>query len=131
MPRVRKPRLTPEERETRRQEIEEYHRQYRQTNKELLTHRKREYMNRVRLEGLAVYGGKCACCGEDEQMFLTIDHIEGRDERDYRSSGRKLTGKRAWANLKSLGWPKDRIQLLCFNCNCAKGAYGICPHQKQ
>src|SRR5689334_23309544 len=32
---------------------------------------------RLRAEVIAAYGGKCACCGETEQKFLTIDHEEG------------------------------------------------------
>ena len=29
--------------------------------------------------------------------------------------------------LKANSYP-DGFQILCFNCNCAKGAYGECPH---
>jgi hypothetical protein len=27
------------------------------------------------------------------------------------------------------GYPKDNFQLLCMNCNFAKGHRGECPHQ--
>jgi hypothetical protein len=28
------------------------------------------------------------------------------------------------------GFPnKDRYQVLCYNCNCAKDKNGICPHK--
>lgn len=27
------------------------------------------------------------------------------------------------------GYPKDRYRLLCYNCNCAIGARGYCPHK--
>jgi hypothetical protein len=33
--------------------------------------------------------------------------------------------------VKAAGYPKDRYQLLCHNCNMAKGFYGLCPHQEQ
>jgi hypothetical protein len=32
--------------------------------------------------------------------------------------------------LKKHGWPKEGFTILCFNCNCAKGIYGTCPHQR-
>ena len=99
-----------------------YQRQYRQENKEALQAAKRGYYDRVRADGIAAYGGACACCGESVDRFLTLDHIDGRAGEAYR-----LTGKKAWARLKRLGWPEG-YQVLCFNCNCAKGAYGTCPH---
>ncbi len=81
----------------------------------------------VRLEGLAQYGGKCACCGETAEEFLTIDHINGRVPGEPR-----LRGPAEWERLKKAGWPSDNIQILCYNCNCAKGIYGYCPvHQQQ
>lgn len=82
-----------------------------------------EYYRRVRLAGIAAYGSRCKCCGETQQEFLTVDHIKGRDK-----SERRRTGKRMWAYLHARGWPKDNFQLLCWNCNCAKGVYGACPH---
>ena len=33
--------------------------------------------------------------------------------------------------LKKHGFPKEGFQLLCYNCNCAKGFFGKCPHKKQ
>jgi 5-methylcytosine-specific restriction endonuclease McrA len=87
---------------------------------------KRTSQRAAKLEGIAAYGGKCACCGETRVEFLTLDHIHGREGEPYR-----ITGQKAWARLKSRGWPKDNYQLLCFNCNCAKGIYGQCPHKAE
>ncbi len=78
---------------------------------------------RRKLEGVEAYGGCCQCCGEDNPYFLTIDHIGGRSEID------DLHGEKLWRYLKKLGWPKDNYQLLCFNCNCGKANFGICPHK--
>lgn len=69
------------------------------------------------------YGRICACCGEDNIKFLTIDHIEG--------GGRKhklLIKKQLYVWLRQNNFP-DGFQSLCFNCNCAKGIYGTCPHK--
>lgn len=72
----------------------------------------------LRLETIEAYGGRCVCCGEDWPMFLTIDHIDGDGWLE------KGKGWHLYKRLKSQGWPKDKYQLLCFNCNSAKGQ---CP----
>jgi hypothetical protein len=110
--------------EEHKEQLQRYHQNYRKANRTVLTRKKREAARAARLEGIAVYGGKCACCGEARPEFLTLDHINGREGEPYR-----ITGQKAWARLKARGWPKDNYQLLCFNCNCAKGIYGHCPHE--
>ena len=76
------------------------------------------------------YGGyKCNCCGENEPMFLSIDHVDnnGAIERKlgkYCGSG---TGFYQWLrkNKFPLGY-----QVLCMNCNTGKHKNGgVCPHQ--
>lgn len=101
-----------------------YQMEYRLRNKRRLSRQKIEYTRNAKREGLKEYGGKCSCCGEERYQFLTLDHINGRDKAVVRE-----TGTRAWARLRCLGWPKDGYQILCFNCNCAKGIYGECPHR--
>jgi hypothetical protein len=78
----------------------------------------------------AAYGGyKCACCGETEPMFLSIDHIhnDGASERKsgvYCGSG---TGFYQW--LRKNLFPKG-YQVLCMNCQIGKHKNGgVCPHQ--
>lgn len=110
--------------EEHKAQLAAYHKNYRKANRRALARKKREANRAAKLEGIAVYGGKCACCGETRIEFLTLDHLNGRKDEPYR-----ITGQKAWARLKARGWPKDNYQLLCFNCNCAKGVYGRCPHQ--
>jgi 5-methylcytosine-specific restriction endonuclease McrA len=105
-------------------QLNQYQKNYRRANRTTLTRKKLAANKTAKLEGIAAYGGKCACCGESRIEFLTLDHIHGRA-----SEPRRITGLKAWARLKARGWPKDNYQLLCFNCNWAKGAYGHCPHQ--
>lgn len=83
---------------------------------------------KLRLEMIAAYGGMCACCGEKEPEFLTIDHIY-EDGARKRANGEQ-SGAALYKRLKELGWPKDEYQLLCMNCNFAKGHFGECPHRK-
>ena len=85
----------------------------------------REYYRNLRLEVLDMYGGKCVCCGETETAFLTLDHINN-DGAAHRRMGK--TGPALYTLVKNKR-PTD-IQILCYNCNCAKGHYGMCPHEK-
>ena len=86
--------------------------------------------DRVRREVFDAYGGfVCACCGETEPKFLSIDHInnngaEQRRNRDYGSSG---TAFYLW--LRKNAFPEG-YQVLCMNCQVGKHRNGgVCPHQ--
>ena len=100
--------------------------------KVLAWHRKgnKDYTRRLRDELLAAYGNKCACCGETEREFLTLDHVGGGGNIHRRTEGWKARGKSLFLRLKAQGFPKDKWQLLCMNCNFAVRNGAICPHQK-
>lgn len=72
---------------------------------------------------IAELGGACSCCGEDTYEFLQFDHINN-DGADHR---RKL-GKKALvtSDIRKMGL--EHFQLLCANCNFAKGMHGKCVH---
>ncbi len=87
---------------------------------------------RVKEAVFAAYGGyKCACCGETEKLFLTIDHITN-DGANHR---RKISGKRTTAGLPFYMWLvrnnfPEGLQILCMNCQHGKRMNnGICPHK--
>lgn len=107
-----------------------YARGYRQIHKAKLTKQKRDSLHDARTEGIAIYGGKCSCCGEDEPEFLTLEHLKGYDGPRHGRARKRLTGVKAFAYLKARDWPKDGYTILCFNCNCAKGKLGYCPPQR-
>lgn len=69
----------------------------------------------------------CACCGETEQKFLSLDHINGGGYQDVRKNG---NGPATFYNrLIKNGFPSG-IQVLCMNCNTGKYRNGgICPHK--
>jgi len=73
---------------------------------------------------LAHYGNSCACCGEDEVAFLTTDHINNDGAAHRRSINRRPLYR--W--IVKNGFPEG-FQILCWNCNCAKGRVGVCPHE--
>jgi hypothetical protein len=81
---------------------------------------------KLRLEMISAYGGKCVCCGETIPEFLSIDHINN-DGYEKRIDGEQ-SGAALYKALKRQGWPSDNYQLLCMNCNFAKGHFGACPH---
>jgi hypothetical protein len=81
----------------------------------------------ARWEALAHYGGhdvRCICCGECEQRFLALDHAGGDGPRQ---SGSRRGGNTFYVWLKKEGYPPG-LQVLCHNCNCAKGKNRQCPH---
>ena len=92
--------------------------------------RHKELRNKSRLklknQVIEAYGSSCVCCGEKIIQFLTIDHIDNTG-----SSHRKEIGSSLFYSwLRKNNYPKDNYQLLCMNCNFAKGMYGECPHNK-
>lgn len=90
------------------------------------------WRQRLRLELVNAYGGRCACCGETTPEFLTVDHIDGNGAEHRRQLGVAKTfgGIPFYRWLKKQGYPQGNSQLLCMNCNLAKGHFGVCPHQK-
>ena len=86
--------------------------------------------DRCRDEVYAAYGGyRCACCGETERMFLSIDHIDN-DGALERKSGKYTGGGSAFYSwLRKMSFPAG-YQVLCMNCQIGKHKNGgVCPHQ--
>ena len=106
-----------------------YRNRYRKMHPEKNKKYLRDYYQRIRMKSLTYYGGnppKCACCGETEIKFLTIDHIKGGANamRKKDSSHKSLY---FW--LRKHNYPSG-YQVLCYNCNCGRAHNnGICPHQ--
>ena len=70
------------------------------------------------------YGGKCACCGEDEYLFLQLDHVNNDGAAHRRELGK--TNIVDW--IVRNNYPKS-IQVLCANCNmCKRVNKGVCIH---
>lgn len=104
----------------------EYNKKYKADNYEKVLATKRARCQAIRIEVLTIYSKgipKCACCGETENQFLSIDHINGRTKEEKKRMGYNL-----YSFLKKN--PIDpNLQVLCHNCNLAKGFYGQCPHK--
>lgn len=94
-----------------------------------------DYWQKLRSEVMDAYGGKrCACCGETEPKFLTIDHVFNDGAKHRRQIGYG-DGNGKGASSRTLAWIKKHnfpggFQVLCMNCNLGKQRNGgTCPHK--
>ena len=107
--------------------VREYEKEYRHANRATMRAIDKRARDKIRLKVLKYYGGtppKCKCCGETQYEFLSIDHIKGGGSKERKEHGSKFCYV-----LIRRGFPKG-YQILCHNCNQAKGYYGRCPHRK-
>lgn len=77
-------------------------------------------------------GGKahCSCCGENELIFLTLDHVDGKGAAHRRKLfGRRTGGAAIYRWAVNNRFPK-MFRVLCFNCNFAIHNLGACPHDR-
>lgn len=124
----------------KKQASSEYHREYRDKNRELRRKWNREwiarnrerynaskfiYRDKVKIEGLSIYSGgdiKCKYCGETDIDVLCLDHIANNGAQHRKEcgiSGRGTVGANTYETLKKLNWPPG-LQVLCANCNMKK-----------
>jgi len=99
----------------------------------------------TRLKVLQIYSKRlsnsdipcCKCCNLNSHIgFLAIDHIAGRMEMDSIPELVKLGYTSKFSNNQLFLWIiknnfPDGFQILCHNCNSAKGFYGKCPHERK
>jgi hypothetical protein len=87
--------------------------------------RQKKYQRKNKKKVFDHYGRVCVCCGEDEPLFLTIDHINN-DGYAHRKEVGGGSGFYRWLVLN--GFPAG-FQTLCWNCNCGRRLNGgVCPH---
>lgn len=109
-----------------REEKRRKSREYKRAREEKYAACRRVYAFRVKLRVFAAYGNRCECCGEDNPLFLGIDHIEGGGRQHTIALGGGGMNFYLW--LVRNEFPKG-FQVLCHNCNIAKGVFSICPHK--
>lgn len=99
-----------------------------QTNSENIQKSKKAYYQNIKDAAFNAYGGyACVCCGENEPLFMCIDHVEGGGEQHRQNEvGR---GRNIYSWLKKNDYPAG-FQVLCQNCNIGKHLNGgVCPHK--
>jgi hypothetical protein len=109
---------------------ETYQRWY-QENKAHRQEYKRQWSYKYKLQVLLHYGGnppQCACCKESMIGFLTVEHQNGTG-KDHRANIKVGAegGQLIYRWLVVNNYPEG-FEILCANCNLARGWYGACPH---
>jgi hypothetical protein len=91
----------------------------------------REIREKLKQQVYAAYGNKCACCGELDSRFFTLDHVNGNGGKHrielFGKNSSNQTALYRW--IIRNGYPES-LRIYCFNCNM--GSYrngGICPHR--
>lgn len=86
--------------------------------------RMRAYQRRLYVQTrsavIEAYGGACVCCSERNPAFLTVDHVNNDGGAGRKAGGGEGSGIRLYRWLAKQRYPRDRFQLLCYNCNCSK-----------
>jgi hypothetical protein len=85
-------------------------------------------MARLKLQVFEGLGSKCNCCSEAHPYFLTVDHVQNNGAQHKRDLG----SDNVYAIYRQVVVDKFdplKWQLLCMNCNFAKGHYEECPHK--
>ena len=98
-------------------------------NKDKITIRAKNSYDKRRLAVLNYYSkGKleCNCCGERIYKFLAIDHIDNRYGTGKEHRIRSGYALQDWIIRNNF---PEGFQILCHNCNVAKGHDGVCPHK--
>lgn len=76
----------------------------------------------------------CACCNEKEIKFLSLDHKYGggtKHRQELQKNSIKPAGGAVIYNWIIKNNFPGGFQILCHNCNQAKGFYGVCPHNEK
>ena len=114
-----------------KKENAEYQKRWVEENRERSREIKRNYLKRRRIElkekVYSHYGKFCNCCGEDNPMFLTVDHVNNDGYKERKGRGGGGTDK-TYLRIINENFP-DTYQILCYNCNLGKARNGgVCPH---
>jgi hypothetical protein len=101
---------------------------YNHEKKETIREKRQRKRRALARTVLAYYSGgtcECVCCGESEESFLTVDHIDNDGAKH-----RKELRRDFYTWLVAQGFPEG-YQTLCRNCNWGKHRNGgVCPHMQ-
>lgn len=114
-------------RQNHQEKMREYGAKWRSTHPEANLARIRDYKEKMKNLVFDHYGRACKCCGESRPQFLSMDHIHGGGNKHRRES-RLTNSTDLFLWIVRHGFPST-FQVLCHNCNLAKGFYGRCPHE--
>jgi hypothetical protein len=100
-------------------ESRKYHHENRETLLPKMRLRGGKRMLQLKVDAISHYSNgknRCKICGIKEIEFLTLDHIEGRENVEH---PKKMSGHQLCYWLKKRNYPPI-CQVLCMNCNWLK-----------
>lgn len=87
----------------------------------------KERRRRNKLRVIAMFGGACQDCGEDDFRVLTIDHVNNDGHIDCAGPSKRIRPADHYARIlaKFDKWKRvdEDLQLLCFNCHAKKDLF--------
>lgn len=86
--------------------------------------RKQRDRDRAKASVIANYGGECVFCGNNEPIFLTIDHIGGGGNSHRKEAGEPNICLLLYREARRNGGFSAGYQVLCWSCNSAKHFHG-------
>lgn len=94
--------------------------------REIRAKQMRDYRLAQKLKCYEAYGGaRCACCGETELFFLSMDHLNNNGT--WHKKEARFSHLILW--LAQHNFPPG-YRVLCMNCNVGRHRNGgICPHE--
>ena len=112
-----------------KEERNAYAREYWRANSVRRNQLSKKYRAERKQQVFEHYGNICNCCGETKTEFFTIDHINN-DGAEHRRQNQKIRQGGIYIDIVRNDYP-DTYQILCYNCNCAKGRHYSydCPHK--
>lgn len=101
-----------------KEKIKETKKKYYKENSESLKLYQKEHSKELKKLALDILGGcKCAICGDEELIHLTIDHI---DETGYLDKKLGFKKGRLYSKIVNEKYPIEKLsnlRVLCWNCN--------------
>lgn len=91
-------------------------------SKKRALNRKKKFSER-REKAIRALGGKCALCGIDDILVLTIDHINGRKDDPFGKRTGSVNIPLLNHIIKNPEKAKESYQVLCWNHNAMKFFY--------